>query len=147
MNLQSRGWSRSVTFAVWMLAGACAVYWGLKFGADAAGPAGAPVATAFVVPVDPLAVARLLGAADGVAPAAPVASLASRFALVGVVAGTSRNGAALIALDGKPPKPYRVGSAIEEGLVLQSVAPRRAVLGARLDGPAALTLELPPLKQ
>jgi general secretion pathway protein C len=96
----------------------------------------------------PVAVARLLGANPVAAsPAgAPTASLASRFNLLGVVAARSHSGAALIAVDGKPPRPYRVGSAIEEGLVLQSVQRRRAVLAASAGGPAVLTLELPPAK-
>jgi general secretion pathway protein C len=46
-------------------------------------------------------------------------------------------------VDGKPAKPFRVGTMIEEGLVLQSVAARRAVLAESATGPAVLTLELP----
>jgi general secretion pathway protein C len=95
---------------------------------------------------DPVAVARLLGAAPAVASAAPSPTLASRFTLVGVVASRSHKGAALIAVDGKPAKPFRVGAAVDEGIVLQSVEPRRAVL-ASSDGSPALTLELPPLKK
>jgi general secretion pathway protein C len=90
--------------------------------------------------------ARLLGvpAADAAAARAPVASLASRFALIGVLAGrSSGGGAALIAVDGKPAKPFRVGAAVDEGLVLQSLDPRQARLGARVDGPATLTLDMP----
>ena len=67
----------------------------------------------------------------------------SRYALIGVVASRGNDGAALIAVDGKPPKPFRVGAAVEEGLVLQAVEARRARLGASLQGPAAFTLELP----
>jgi general secretion pathway protein C len=74
-------------------------------------------------------------------PTAP--SLSSRFNLIGVVANRSQHGAALIAVDGRPAKPYRVGSAIDEGLVLQSVAPRRAVLAASTSGPPLVTLEMP----
>ena len=98
-------------------------------------------------PTDPVAVARLLGAnrvAPG--PVAPAASLASRFALLGVVSARTHDGAALIAVDGKPPRPYRVGAAIDEALVLQSVQPRQAVLANSIAGPPVLTLELPPIK-
>jgi general secretion pathway protein C len=77
------------------------------------------------------------------AAAAPVASVSSRFQLLGVVADSDGRGAALIAVDGKPPKPYRVGAAVDENLVLQSVAPRRATLAASTSAPAAVTLELP----
>lgn len=63
---------------------------------------------------------------------------------MGVLAGRdSGGGAALIALDGQPPKPYRVGAQVDAGLVLQSLGPRQARLGATLHGPAALTLEIP----
>jgi general secretion pathway protein C len=98
---------------------------------------------------DPAAIARLLGAnpVSSSSAAAPAVSLASRFSLLGVVAARSHSGAALIAVDGKPPRPYRVGSAIDEGLVLQSVQGRRAVLAASAGGPAVLTLELPPIKR
>lgn len=144
--LPSRWTVRGLTFALWLAAGASAVYWGLKVAARP-GPAAGPTVTRSTAAVDPSAVARLLG--TGPAPAMPAApSLASRFNLVGVVAGPgAQPGAALIAVDGKPAKPYRVGSPIEEGLLLQSVEPRRAVLAAALDGPPMLALELPPAKR
>lgn len=75
------------------------------------------------------------------------ATLASRFSLLGVVAARSHDGAALIAVDGKPPRPYRVGAAVDDTLVLQSVQPRRAVLSSSVGGPPVLTLELPPIKR
>lgn len=130
------------TFAVWALAAASLAYWGLKFSSTVSAPLAVPTAPAPLVLSDPAVVARLLGAGPAAAPvAAP--SLASRFNLVGVAAGRSSRGAALIAIDGKPAKPFRVGMVVEEGLVLQSVAPRRAVLGPGVDGPASLTLEIP----
>ena len=134
---------RGTTFALWALVGLSAVHWGLKLGGrgdavDVPAPPPRPVAA-----VDPTALARLLGSASN-AVAAPVATapaLASRFQLVGVVAGVSSGGgAALISVDGKPARTYRVGSAIEEGVVLQSVHGRQAVLA---HGGTQLTLELP----
>ena len=92
------------------------------------------------------AMARLLGvpAAGAAAARAPAASLTSRFALIGVLAGrSSGGGAALIAVDGQPAKPFRVGAVVDEGLVLQSLDPRQARLGASVDGPATLTLDMP----
>jgi hypothetical protein len=75
--------------------------------------------------------------------APPVPALASRFQLLGVAAGErSGGGAAVISVDGKPARPYRVGSIIDEGLVLQSVRGRQAVIAAS-DGKPLLTLELP----
>ncbi len=144
-NMHSRWTVAGATFALWALVAASAVYWGLKFSTPASTGAGAPIVRAPVA-VDPTAVARLLGSSPTVAAAAPVASLSSRFALLGVIAYQSRNGAALIAVDGRPAKPFRVGAAVDEGLVLQSVDARRAVLGAS-GGPAVLTLELPALRK
>jgi general secretion pathway protein C len=145
-NLQSKWTVAGATFALWALVAASAVYWGLKFTTSSA-PAGGPALAARApTPADPAAVARLLGASPGAAVAAPVASLSSRFTLVGVVASRSNQGAALIAVDGRPAKPFRVGAAIDEGLVLQSVEARRATLAASREGPAVLTLELPARK-
>ncbi|HWI83337.1 type II secretion system protein N [Ramlibacter sp.] len=146
-NMQNRWAVAGSTFLLWALVAGSAVFWGMKMSAR---PGAAPVAPVLQRPpaaADPVALARLLGAAPATAGAAPAApSLASRLVLVGVVASTSQHGAALISMDGKPAKPYRVGAAIEEGLVLQSVQGRRAVLAANATGPAVLTLELPPRK-
>lgn len=131
------------TFVLWGLVAASAVYWAMKLSSSAAtGPIAPPAPIA--PPSDPAAIARLLGAAA--AAAAPAASVPSRFALLGVVAEADGGGAALISVDGKPPKPYRVGAAVDEGLVLQSVQPRRATVGASMQAPPTLTLELPPRK-
>ena len=93
-----------------------------------------------------MALARVLGGGL-VAPAAqaePVASVAaSRLTLVGVVATSKQAGTALISVDGKPARPYRVGAKVEEGLILQSVGPRRASLAASVNGPPSMTIELP----
>ena len=141
---------RGATFALWALAAASVVYWGLKLGGNGSGVAARVPPPRQVAAVDPAAIARLLGSTPMAAAAAPTAlpSLASRLQLVGVVAGVrSGGGAAVIAVDGKPAHPYRVGTSIEEGLVLQSVQGRRAVLAAQADGPALLTLELPPVRR
>ena len=142
-NTYGRWAPRLATLLLWALAGATAVYWGLKLSASPAGTAPAAAAPEPVV-TDTQALARLLGASPVLAAAEAAPSAASRFVLMGVLAGTaSGGGAALIAVDGKPAKPYRVGATVEDGLVLQSVAPRRATLGPAADGPAAFTLEMP----
>jgi general secretion pathway protein C len=142
-NLRNSWAVAATTFLLWGLVAASAVYWGLKFTSRPGLVPTAPVATQAPA-ADPAAIAALLGAVPNAGTAAPVASLSSRFALIGVVADQSHSGAALIAVDGKPPKPFRVGASVDENLVLQSVDSRRAVLAAGKDGPAALTLELPP---
>ena len=139
---------RLATLVLWLLAAGSCVYWGLRM-APRSAPAGVVPAARQLFSSDPGAVARLLGANPLVAAssAQPTVSLASRFNLLGVVASRSNRGAALIAVDGKPPRPFRVGSPIDEGLVLQSVNARRAVLAASSGGPPVLTLELPPIKR
>ena len=136
------------TLVLWLLAAGSCVYWGLRIAPRASSAAALPHSST-LAPADPAAVARLLGASPASAfpTALPSVSLASRFNLLGVVAARSQRGAALIAVDGKPPRPFRVGTAVDEGLVLQSVQGRRAVLAASADGPAVLTLELPPIKR
>lgn len=138
---------KGVTFLVWAAAAASAAYWGLKIsGQGSAGPLAVVAGSRLPATTDPAAVARLLGASGGgaaVQAAGPQPSAASRFQLVGVVADRSHQGAALIVVDGKPAKPYRVGSRVDEGLLLQSVQPRRAVLAQSMQGDPVLTLELP----
>jgi len=132
------------TFVLWGLVAASAVYWAMKFiNRGPIIPAAAAARTS--IPQDPAAVARVLGfnPTSPAAAAAAAPSLASRFSLIGIVADRSQQGAALIAIDGKPARPYRVGAQVDEGLMLQSVVARRAALGASLDGPPTLTLELP----
>ena len=142
MNPQSRWGLRLATLCVWALAAASVVYWGLLIRSPAGGPVLAMVPSVSAAPVDPARLARLLGAVDGPVAVATVASASSRFALIGVVAATSGSGAALIAVDGKPAKSYRVGTSVDTGYVLKSVGPRIAVLAAALDAPAAVTLEM-----
>lgn len=147
-NSQIKWWSRGITLVVWTLAAASAAWWGLR----------ASVGTAVTVPpaaaistnepsADAGAVGRVLGAVTQVSPTMPVVNAASRYALLGVVAGRSEGGAALISIDGKPAKPYRVGASLEGDLTLQAVEPRRARLGGTAAGAASMVLDLPPVKR
>jgi general secretion pathway protein C len=71
-----------------------------------------------------------------------------RFALTGVLAGSRSGGAALISVDGKTAKSYRLGDLVADNLYLQSVSRRSAVLADRADKSAAsLVLEMRPLSQ
>ena len=146
-SVQSRWAVRGSTLVLWILAAGSSVYWGLKI-APAASSTAIAAPTRLPAPPDPAAMARLLGANPVAAsPAGAAVSLASRFSLLGVVAAPSQRGAALIAVDGKPARPFRVGAAVDDGLLLQSVQARRAVLAATAGGPAVLTLDLPPIKR
>ncbi|WP_431107929.1 type II secretion system protein N [Variovorax paradoxus] len=131
------------TTGLWALAAGAAVFWGLRLASPAEPVAAAATMPRAAVSADAEAVARLLGAISGTeaAPAAPEA--ASRFVLSGVVADPFNQGAALISIDGKPPRPFRVGSRVGENYVLQSVGVRAATLGTSAQGPAAFTLQLP----
>jgi general secretion pathway protein C len=127
------------------------VFWVLKFIQGTAVPANAAVVAAPAsAVVDATALSRGLGgssqtAAPGAAAVAPPSSInAARFVLTGVVAGQfPGQGIALIAVDGKGAKPYKVGTSVTEGVVLQSVRARQAKLSTTADAPEALTLELP----
>ena len=141
---QSRWGFRAITLAVWALGAASLVYWGLRLSRSSTTAVHVPPAVASVT-IDPLSVAHVLGATA--AQALPQASFASRFALQGVVAGSPGGGAALIAVDGKPARAYRVGGTIEEGVILQSANGRQVTLAASREGPALLTLQMPLLSK
>ena len=138
-------WLRLVTFLVAALAAASATFWTLKWTTPTASHPAGTVIFSDAPPTDPLAVARVLGGGQTVASISPLEPAANRFKLIGVVAERSQGGYALISIDGKPAKPYRVGAQIDAGLVLHSVAPRSAALAASIDAPASMTLELPKL--
>jgi general secretion pathway protein C len=133
--------SAAATTGLWALAAASVVFWGLRLTAPSGSVAPPAVSSGASVTVDSAAVAQMLGAVPSQAPATPDA--ASRFALLGVVADTDQQGAALIAVDGKPARPFRVGGKVADGYVLQSVSTRAATLGASLDAAPAFTLQLP----
>lgn len=142
--------ARLCAFVVWALVAATAVFWGLRLlvHAPIAPAAAVAVGDAAAVRVD---LTRLLGAVPvAAAPAAAAVEASSRFRLLGIMApkraaaaGRAR-GVALIAVDGKLPKAYSVGSALDADLVLQSVSLRSAAIGPARGGPT-VTLELPPL--
>ncbi len=132
------------SLVVWGAVAFSAVTWGLRWSAsDDSGVQAAPVAQA-LPDVNTSAVARSLGSVSAQPTAAPSAD--SRFQLQGVVTGDGAHGAALLVVDGKPAKPYRVGAQVADGWVLQSVQGRRVSLGASMDGPETLRLELPAKK-
>ena len=136
---------RAVTFLLAALAAASAAYWGLKWTASAPSQASAAMVFSDAPQADPQVVARLLG--GGRTAAAPVESAASRFKLLGVVADLAKGGYALIAIDGKPAKPYQVGAPLDDALILQSVSARSASLAPSAEAPASVILELPKLSQ
>lgn len=144
LSASSRVVLPAATLLVWAAVAFSAVTWGLRWSATGAAPSNATAAAQALPEVDVSGAARSLGAAPVQIVAEP--SLASRFQLQGVMTGGPHAGAALIAVDGKAAKPYRVGAVVTDGWVLQSAQGRRASLGAAVDGPQALVLELPAKK-
>ena len=146
-----RMFARLSAFVIWSLVAATAVFWLLRLSASAppVPPYAVAVGNAVAVRGD---LSRLFGAplrAPSLAQATPEAP--SRFKLVGVMAprsGTAQaevgHGLALIAVDGKPAKPYAVGARLDSDLVLQSVGLRTASLGPA-QGARSVLLELPAL--
>jgi general secretion pathway protein C len=138
-------WPTVAAGVLWLAAGLSAGYWVLQAWGRA--PVTAVPATSMAPPsVDTNSVARALGAMPvaQLAEAAP-APVASRYALKGVVAVGTQRGAALIAVDGQPPLPYRVGAALEGGMVLQAVTGQEVRLGSTVEGPTTVTLAVPEL--
>lgn len=131
---------------LWLVAAASVVFWVLKF------PSGTAVQGVPVVPsagpasaASPVQASVHLARAWGVQAPVPEVSIAqsSRFQLWGVVAGASGQGSALIVVDGQPPRAFRVGQAVTEGVVLQGLGPKQAQLGASAQGAALFSLSLP----
>jgi len=144
--------ARLTAFVIWALVAATAVFWGLRLLVRA------PAAPSYAVAVGDAAavradLSRVLGSAPVAAAAAVVApEVSSRFKLLGIMApkgaqaaaSSSSSGVALIAVDGKPPKAFVVGSPLDGDLVLQSVSLRTASIGPA-QGTASVKLELPAL--
>jgi general secretion pathway protein C len=144
--------ARWLALVVWALVAGTAVFWGLRLLTPAVP---VPAQVTMAVPGIPAGgdLTRLFGVDPPppvvLAPAAPPPPPESaRFQLVGVAAAVPQaprsGGVALIALDGKPARAYRVGAVIEGEHVLQDVQARTVSIGPR-DGPALISLELPAL--
>jgi general secretion pathway protein C len=137
--------SRAVTFLLAATAAASVAYWVLKWPAPN-GTLRTTTAEPSAPPIDSAKVAQLLGANPvGASAPTPSVAAASRYKLIGVIAQGQQSGSALIAIDGQPAKPYRVGDAVGDDLVLRSVKAKGATLGASKQGAGSVTLELPPL--
>jgi general secretion pathway protein C len=141
--------SRLLSFAVWALVAAGVVFWVMRL-LNRSEPAPAHAVTAAQsAPVASADVSRVLGSTRPAAAAetatAPPPAADARFRLVGVVAAKAsapRTGLALIAVDGKPPRPVGLGGVVDGSLVLLAVNHRRAELGPA-GGSATVKLDLP----
>lgn len=134
--------ARAGAFVFAVLAATSAVYWTLQVQSVQVQVPLVAVDSVAPAAVDSAAVARALGAqpkTEGPAIAADI-SVSSRMALAGVVAANKGSGTALIAIDGKPAKPYQVGATVVDNWVLRRVQPRSVSLS---QGGAEVVLELP----
>src|SRR5438067_6819816 len=138
--------ARLSAFVIWALVAACAVFWGLRLVVRAPGAPAHTVAVGDAAPVR-ADLTRLFGApVAAAAPSVQAPAASSRFQLAGVMAPrvAGGQGVALIGVDGKTPRAYRVGSVVDGDLVLQSVSLRSAAIGPASGAPAVV-LEVPPL--
>lgn len=141
-SMQSLWMIRLGAALVWAALAASAVYWGLRVGQGAPAMPVTAVPAPTTLPETPV-LARVLGGGAAALPKAQAVA-SSRYALVGVAADTAgRSSVALIAVDGAAARPYRVGTAVDDALVLKAVHARSVQLASALDAPVALTLELP----
>lgn len=139
---------RLLSFAVWALVSASAVFWLTRLLSHSS-PAPAHAVTAGQsISTASADLSRVLGSTRtqaSEAAAQPEPAVSARFKLVGVVASRVAkpdSGLALIAVDGKPPRPVGLGGVVDGSLVLLAVNHRRAELGPT-GGQATVTLELP----
>lgn len=140
--------ARLLSFVVWAVVLASAVFWGSRFLVQPAGvPAQASAVGPGPVPAGPLV--RLFGAPPVVvADAPPVAAADARFKLLGVVAARpgQRSGWALIAVDERPARAFALGAKVDDQWVVQSIAHRQVELGVRGAGPS-VALNLSPVAE
>jgi general secretion pathway protein C len=141
--------ARIIAFVIWALVAATGMFWLLRLVASSPSAPAHTVAVA-TAPAPRGDLTRVLGAAPlpkSDSALAPEPALAARFKLLGVAAprrGGDQEGLALIAVDGKPARGYKVGAAVDGDLTLLSVHPRGAAIGAR-GGQPQVRLELPAL--
>jgi len=141
---------RLLSFVIWALVAASAVFWLTRL-LSRSDPAPSHTVTASAgASVASADLSRLLGSTRTAAAepqAAPAAD--ARFKLIGVVAPKAAapdSGLALIAVDGKPPRPVLLGGVVDGPLVLLAVNHRRAELGPA-GGEATVRLELPAIPE
>jgi len=128
-------------FVLWALLAAGVLYWVWRVRTPPVVDVPLAGSSADTGQADAQAVARALGAVSAHT-ASGAADMTGRFVLRGVVTHGPQNGAALIAVDGKPAKPVRVGASVAgaDGWTLRAVTPRGAVLA---DGAREVSLDVP----
>lgn len=125
------------------MVGASASYWPLKRTPDLYLPESGLVVGAYVYLPDTQLVARLLEGGSAEFSTEVKAQIPNRqLQLTGVFGERHGGGYALISIDGKSSKSYKVGSNVYADLVLQSLNPRSAILSSGPGKPESMLLEL-----
>ena len=132
---------RLLTLVVWAVAAWSATFWGLKHLQSSSAPASATPVPTISVQAAAADLQRVLGrnlTASAIATPAPArqADPAARFSLLGVVASRDKSGVALLSIDGKAARPFRVGTEVETGLKLVKVDAREATLEGTTGAPS-----------
>ncbi|WP_300558882.1 general secretion pathway protein C [Limnohabitans sp. Rim8] len=129
---------------IWCVAAAGLVFWVLKFptesGARLIPVTTTPNASSVLVHDVASQSARVWGVQSAL-PEVSVA-LSSRFQLMGVIASASGQGSALISVDGQPPKAFRLGQTLADGVILISLSAKQANLGPAVGGAGGFSLTL-----
>jgi general secretion pathway protein C len=135
---------RALNFLVWFALAVELVFWSVRLLSD--GPARElPPAVGWALPsADSAALMRLLGQQDAprLVLAAPAAKNVKVLGVVAQGSGAAATGAALIAIEDQPARPYRLGETVLDGYVLRTLDTQRAVLAAA-DGAADWVLDMP----
>ena len=132
LSLRERWGVRLLSLLVWLLAAGALAFWLLGSRGQGSGVNALVADTA--LHADEQALARLLGYSDAPPPAdTAVASDggSGRFVLQGAVANAFDTGIAVIAVDGQPGRPFRVGQEVADGWTLEAVGRRSARLQAK----------------
>jgi general secretion pathway protein C len=132
---------RILTLLAWALAAWSVTYWGLQFQGAAPSAAAPALPPAQALAAEPADVAKVFGPAIETKAPEPVAVAvvavvdpSTRFSLSGVVASRAPGGVALLSVEGRPARPYRVGAIIDDAYTLKSVTSRSAVLVEKSSG-------------
>jgi len=135
---------RLLSFAIWALVAASAVFWLTRLLARADPAPAHTVTVSANTAVATVDLSRLLGTTRVATAEAPAAVADTRYKLIGVVAPRSAaaTGLALIAVGDKPPRPVSLGGVVDGSLVLLAVNHRHAELGPA-GGAPTVRLELP----
>jgi general secretion pathway protein C len=140
---QNFWFSRTTTFTIGAVAAASAFFWAFQWMSFSKNMPSVSVESQQVIVADGIAVARAFGAVDPQSASATAnAAASSRFVLAGVLGHSGKDGAALIAVDGKPARPFPIGTSVTSEWALRSVQPRRAVL---VSGFNEMVIEMPAL--